>query len=282
MSNSQNKNIKNAQKVLETLLPKTYCVSVIYTVQHHSLPQTMPKSRLFKRNMPRTQGTKSPGWFRPASARGYRAPNPRPLAMRSIPKVLSRKKDFVENSATASVSPAVQHLDIIDQGTGFSDRNGQRTQIIGLHVRGRINWSPSNSTTNVDQVGYYVVWDRTPSGNLSQAAEILNLTGGQDANTAFPNLNGQDRFIMLARKSWLMTKVNASATVVANANTQIELDDYFGFARSLTTVSNLGITSGVIAQRTSGALYLIPFGGIATDLNPSEMTFNYRVHFTDL
>lgn len=240
------------------------------------------KSRLFKRNMPRTQGTKSPGWFKPSSARGYRAPNPRPAAARQYPKILNRKKDFVESSAAASVSPLVQHLDIIDQGTGFSDRNGQRTQITGLHIRGRINWDGSNSTTNVDQVGYFVVWDRTPSGNLPLAAEILNLGDGTDANVAFPNLNGQDRFIILARKSWLMTKVNTSATVVANANTQIELDDYFGFGRNLTTLTNLGQTSGVIAQRTSGALYLIPFGGIPVIDDPSVMTFNYRVHFTDL
>lgn len=235
------------------------------------------KSKLFKRNNggKKTYGQGKSAYFRPRRMGGFYAPNPRPPV--SIYSTQRKEiKALTGYSATLALSEAGQcfHLDQIPQGTGVTDRTGQKHQVTALHIRG--DWHMNNSAVD-DHVGYMLVWDRQPNEALATPGDII--AGGTDIIKGFPNQDNNGRFIILARKTH--TACNQDANDEPTNQSQLWfVDDYFQFSRSLiaTTVTGGGPT---ISDRTSGALILVGMG-LRPAAQAANLAFSYRLYFNDV
>ena len=238
---------------------------------------TMPKkfkSKLYERN----NAGKSPrlGAVAPRVLGGWRMPNPRPpVSTKSINRM--ETKALTGSSATLAMTESGQcfHLDQITQGPGVTQRLGQKTQITAVHIRGHIN---QKAGVPFDNVGYYLVWDRQPNEALATPGDILALTG-VNAIEAFPNLDTQERFIILGKKMHKMANEDTAGSHFNDSMTWT-VDDYFQFSRKLVTTTVLA-GSGLISDRVSGALLIVGVGRNPV-ASASNFAFNYRCYFNDV
>lgn len=213
---------------------------------------------------------------------GFFLPNPSPPPGRK--QINSREKKqrtFNLQSSGASSESAPNHLDIIAQGAGASQRIGQKFKVTGIHIRGEMLF-PTENIIRTDTAGYYLVWDRQPNGAIAVLNDILD-TEGTDVTSAdaFPLASNEARFIILARKSHNFVKQQTQPTAFDDRWT---VDHYLQFNRSLIATSKnvdeLGSTpSGGIGTRSSGALLMLPFGNNTTEL---PFTYSYRLYFEDV
>ncbi len=235
------------------------------------------RSKLFNRNKgghAKLGGSTRSGGFFP--------PNPSPPAGRK--QINSREKKqrtFNLQSTPARSDADPSHLDIIAQGTGASQRIGQRSKITGIHIRGEMSL-PTEIANRTSSAGYYIVWDRQPNGALAVLNDILD-TEVNDVNSvdAFPLASNEARFVILARKTHNFVK---QETASSSFDDRWTIDHYLQFNRSLLTTSKnvdeLATTpSGGIGTRSSGALLLLPIGDTTAEI---PFTYSYRVYFEDV
>lgn len=239
------------------------------------------KSKLYKRNAGGS-GKKSALLYSPRRTQGFYPPNPQPP--RSALGINRREQKyrtvFPVGSEECLENPDVIHLDIINQGTGANERLGQKFKVTGVHIRGFFNIQGARAK-NHDFPGYYLVWDKQPNELLPISGQILALSGGTNADFTFPLAGNEDRFIILARKQAQVNKSdNQVDTTGLLNNSTVLIDDYYQFKRNLQATTLLG-GNGNIDVRTTGALYLVPFGRYPTGV-ASTMDYNYRVYFEDV
>ncbi len=280
------------QKVLETLLPKTFCSSSSFekndtgTVQHHCSPQTMPvyKSKLFKRNNGGFTRKPYPKRAKSAPSRPvYNGANPRPPKSNLSHVNTAEQKVITGTLATIALKDTGQcfHLDQISQGTGASQRLGQKHRVTGFHIRGRWN---VNIQAAFDNPGYMLVWDRQPNEVLANPGDILSDIGSTDSSRAFPNQANIARFQILGRKT------HPSANAIAQTSGTIPhstdssywaVDDYWDFSDKRLNATQVLSGDGLIGDRISGALILLGIGENSSSV-AANMTFNFRVFFEDI
>jgi len=235
------------------------------------------KSKLFQRN---NAGKRQmvPASYSPRFSGGFRSANPKPKVSERSTQRLENKSITVAGALIiANDTGNVFHLDTIGAGTLASQRTGQKHQVTGVHLRGRV---PMVSTTPYDQSVYYLVWDRSPNEIKPGFADIFQMASGIQACHAFPNNSNSERFIILARKAKNMTNADTANTTEYNESMQWSIDDYYSFSRKLIATSVTGGGS-TISDRTSGALYLVA-GGLQAGAAAPTMQIDYRLYFNDV
>lgn len=239
------------------------------------------RSKLFNRNQG-GHGKVGGGLYLSRRTGGFHPPNPSPPPGRK--QINSREKKQrtfnLQSTPCSSVSPP-NHLDVIAQGTGASQRLGQKYKVTGVHIRGEL-LLPTETGIRSDTAGYYLVWDRQPNGAVALLGDVLDVESAAVTSAdAFPLASNESRFIILARKSHNLIQQQTGTTTFEDRKT---IDDYFQFRKILIATSKnvdeLGSTPlGGIGTRMSGALLMIPFGN-----NLAEVTFeySYRLYFEDI
>lgn len=233
------------------------------------------KSKLFRRN---NGGRKLVSTSRNhGMSGGFRAANPKPKVSDRSTQRLENKSITVATAVSAvNTAGNVFHMDTIGQGTLASQRTGQKHQVTGVHIRGRI---PMDNDASYDEVGYYLVWDRQPSEIKPGFPDIFQTGVGVNSINAFPNNSNSERFIIISRKTRSMTNALVAGNQY-NATMQWSIDDYYQFSRKYIATSITGGGS-TISDRSSGALYLVTVGG-NTGGGATSMNFDYRLYFNDV
>ena len=169
----------------------------------------------------------------------------------------------------------VQHLNRIAQGTGQNRRIGNAYRNLGIHLRGWIDQGAANSGGKLarDTLRVSVVWDRSPNKVLASYSEIYNVSPASLAGTALPNYTEEDRFTILATKTYTMQS-GASDQV---GRKRMDLDEYIGFPRNLITKHVGGATGGEITVQNTGALLLCIGGSL--DSSQTDQFSELYCHF---
>jgi len=239
------------------------------------------RSKLFLRNQG-GHGKVGGGLYLNRRTGGFHPPNPSPPQGRAQINTKEKKqRTFNLQSTPAFKTAPPNHLDIIAQGAGASQRIGQKFKVTGIHIRGEMAL-PTESGIRTDTGGYYLVWDRQPNKSLAVIGDVLDEEAGAVTSAdAFPLASNESRFVVLARKSHNLIKRETAAGSFDDRKT---IDDYFQFRKTLiATCQNVdelgGSALGTIGTRTSGALLMLPFGN-----NTAQITFeySYRLYFEDV
>lgn len=237
------------------------------------------RSKLFRRNNGGTV-TKKPYAKRSKAVVNRAAPRPQRLPV-SVVNTAERKQ-LTGAGATLALKDVGQcfHLDQVTQGTGATQRLGQKYRVTGVHIRG--DWIIQLNTRR-DNIGYYLVWDRQPNEALANPGDILNLTG-TDSIKAFPNASNDGRFQFLARKDHSATTAVFGATAALttlNHDSVWHIDHFFDLTDSRLIATNVIAGSGLISDRTSGALLMVGIGDNSATV-AANLSFTYRVYFEDV
>jgi len=224
------------------------------------------KSKLFKRNN--------------AGKRSALMAQPFPFPGPSRRNVNVKESKYIQNNQQQQLchtDGVISHLDVIDQGVDQDERLGQKFQVTECHIQGSITINAA--TTQLEQAGYTLVWDTQPNRALpSTFGTVLN---GTPSQYAFPNPDRQDRFIYLAKREFTLTKADATNSAGYNDSSIVKINAKHIFKRKLVACCSTNQTSGVIANRPTGALLLLTTG-ISAVANASTMDFSYRVYFHDV
>lgn len=219
------------------------------------------------------------GIRRKRSRMGGTFANPKPPLSRSnINSDTTKFKTFARSvvpMVSAMTTPALQ-LDNIDRGSSDLERIGSKWKVLAVHFRGSIQASMVVGGVPLTTAGYYVVWDKQPNKTSALFGDVFS---GSDPAASFALGSNDDRFVILKHRRFNITMQDSTGD--ANDNSQHQLDDYIKLGAGKVCHSTLGTTSGLITNRTTGALLLFPYSDKAAGQFEPVMTFGYRTYFED-
>ena len=109
-------------------------------------------------------------------------------------------------------------MDIVARGSQETQRLGHKWKVTALHLRGHIRCA--STVQDCANTGYYVVWDKQPSGAAAQFGAVFN---GTSAPYAFPALSGDERCKIIAHRTINMTYQESALD--ANSKSQYVIDN---------------------------------------------------------
>lgn len=205
--------------------------------------------------------------------------NPKPpLSTSNINSDTTKFKTFARSVVpmiNSMTSPGIQ-LDSIDRGTSDLERIGSKWKVLAVHFRGSIQASMVVGGVPLTTAGYFVVWDKQPNKASALFGDVFS---GSDPASSFALGSGDDRFVIVKHRRFNITMQDSTGD--ANDNSQHQLDDYIKLGASRVCHSTLGTTSGLITNRTTGALLLFPYSDKASGQFEPVMSFGYRTYFED-
>lgn len=168
---------------------------------------------------------------------------------------------------TMNTTPVLLLLNGLAPGNSASQRIGMKVAIRTLELRARV---ATTAGTGVDQTCRWLIFvDRQSNGVAPTAGDVL--TGNLDT---FRNLANRKRFkIILDRHFPLSASAENGSIRVFHA--------YLKFRRPLLVEFNTG-TAGTVADITSGAIYIMVLGNIASGTTDANMNGTVRFRYTDM
>ena len=233
------------------------------------------KKRKVKLVVRTASGTKRSRSFRIAGTSGNPKP---PLSRTNINSDTTKFKTFARSvvpMVNAMTTVGLQ-LDSIDRGTSDLERVGSKWKVLAVHFRGSVQGSMVAGGVPLTTAGYFVVWDKQPN---KAAALFGDVFSGSDPASSFALGSNDDRFVILKHQRFNITMQDSTGD--ANDNSQHQLDDYIKLGAGKVCHSTLGTTSGIITNRTTGALLLFPYSDKASGQFEPVMSFGYRTYFED-
>jgi len=174
------------------------------------------------------------------------------------------------------------------QGAGLFNRVGNRISLKSLHLVGQL-FPTTNSTTGVaEYLRILVVYDKMPNGAAPAIADILadqDETGTLTTSTwSNMNLNNRDRFKILMDDRIHVPNNSAGqegdqfAAVIDykgeyNINRFIRLQDLETMFKASST--------GQLSDVSTGNLWLVTIGNVASSANGYQLRWNARIRYTD-
>lgn len=206
--------------------------------------------------------------------------NPIPAAV-SLPINIdtTKQKTYIAQYYTPTNDPTAVGfvMDDIGRGTSDTERVGSKWMPTALHLRGRVNANLGGNDTQI--LGYYIVWDKSPSGAAAQFSQVFT---GSSPFFSFPASSTDDRFEIIAQKRFNLTVQN-TAPGEANSNSQHLVDHYIRLPGKHVCHSTIGTTSGAIGNRTMGALLMFMYSESANGSQvTSNATLSHRTYFADV
>lgn len=168
---------------------------------------------------------------------------------------------------------AISHLDVIPTGTGVSTREGKCCQITSFQVRGECQ---SGTTTAVALGAVYFVWDYQPNKALAAVLDVLDTASAN----SFIKRENASRFRILAQRHYSMTGLLGTP---ATGCEQFAVEEFIRVPASSSVVTcTINDTTGVIADRVSGALLMVTVGDTAAGTAAPNYNVGIRVNFRDI
>lgn len=174
------------------------------------------------------------------------------------------EKKFVDTTVTGdcSTTGSVTALNLVDEGTGVSQRVGRKICMKSVQLRGQIRPEDALTTgancTIPTHVRVMIIWDKQVNGVIATIAEILSAATSQ----SFMNLNNRERFVVLMDKAMLVgpqiMDTTATQSVAAVGVAGRIINKYKKFPQSTFTIFD-GTGAG-IADINTGGLYAVCIG----------------------
>lgn len=181
--------------------------------------------------------------------------------------------DLAEANYAVNTTGSVTALNLVAQGTDYTDRIGRIIKPVSVQVRGTFL---GEDATTLDQLGrVMLVWDSQPNGaTIATIAQILNAA----TSTSFNNLQNRDRFKIIRDEMVNLGGVDTTATQTYASKGPENINWYVPLGNDYVTQYNT--TTGVIAAVSHGALLLVTIGSNATTAG-HLFKASTRVRFTD-
>lgn len=183
----------------------------------------------------------------------------------------------------------VQCINLIQQGSGISQRIGNKVNLKSLRMRLRI--VPTG--VNCGQSNYariMLLWDKQPNGTYIASNSILsdsiqNNTVSNGTLTSNINPNFFDRFVVLRDIFRALPQVEAGDvtqvdTLAPTEGSCLVIDDYVKL-KEMQTIYTGTANPTLISNVTSGALLLLVLGSRAATTDPWQIQGHMRLRFYD-
>lgn len=201
------------------------------------------------------------------------------------PNSVEKKVYDIANTATSvSTTGSITLLFLPALGSDMNNRIGRKTLIKSIYLRGYINLDAAQSGVSVPidsdaQMGrVMLVWDTQPNGAAPTITDILSTATPQ----SHLNINYRDRFKILMDKEFVFDAfytINTASQALALSNRNIHAIKKYKKV-NLETIFN-ATNGGTIADISSGALFLVTVGSVASGTNDITLNWTSRVRFTD-
>lgn len=191
-------------------------------------------------------------------------------------KWLKYEKKYWDNYISTDVTTAPGWLNCFSpgQGSGPTNRIGNRTQLISLQIRGQINQydvTSSGKATVNQLVRVFLVQDRQPNnlGSTTLLTNILDVTIAP-SGLAFPVVSWSNRFKIIKSEVFEMDKINGEV---------YHLDWFIPLNVSTTFNAN----NGTIDDISTNCFYLCYCGvpALSPSEDPIQVRFSTRARFYD-
>ena len=212
---------------------------------------------------------------RSRTAGGYANPHPSPsTAAINADTVKSRTFQALVYRPNNVMTNTPAQMDVIEKGPGDNERIGSKWALTALHLKGWMRGTSAQAA--YVNSGYYVVWDKQPNRALPPMNDVFI---GTAPSFMYPAASTDDRFIIIAHKEFNLI---APGTGVLGDKSQYLIDDYIKLPRNLICHSTLGTSSGLIANRQSGALGLFVYSSEnLADVTRPTLSIAHRIYFQD-
>lgn len=193
-----------------------------------------------------------------------------------------------DSTANPPVTQTMRSLNLVQQGTGASQRIGRKITVTSLYVKAFFAMI-KNSMDPTITVRTIVYQDMQCNGTgLASIGELLALPEGRTPYLAFMNLANRGRFRVLANKS--VTLNSGTSTFLSTAADTTTSTRFSGSGRHLTlsfprlripveikapNQANTPITIEHVASNNIGIIYL------ASSNNAVTVTHTTRIRFSD-
>lgn len=183
----------------------------------------------------------------------------------------------INSNTSASYTPAVQLVNLVDQGTQNTQRVGSKIRITALQVRAQFGAVPSQlATWEALGIGgrmcrLLFVYDNQPNGALPSLNQILDDTGSSSTYfvVASRNQNYIERFDVLLDETFVLGSAGPNVHII---------DRYIKMSKeSVWANSATGVISGMI----QGSIVAFVVDNNGTGANPTYYQWQAKFTFTD-
>lgn len=196
---------------------------------------------------------------------------------------------IAETRLNASTTGVLQAL-MVQQGVGTNQRIGNTLTMKSIRLRFRLAPTGFAELTN-SMVRLMLVYDRQPNGAYPTTATILSNIDQAGTISAFDpdgdiNVNNMDRFIVLMDEYHIVPAVDILTTsnfnLIGPTSKECFVIDRYIKLRGLEQKYSATSSPMVIANQTTGALYLFSMGSVATGGEPYCWHGKVRLRYFDM
>lgn len=179
--------------------------------------------------------------------------------------------DLTSATYACDTTGTVTLLNGVAIGDDFTDRDGRRTTMKSLFIRGTVY--PIDETTEPTLARIIVVYDRQSNGAAPVFADLLTVT----TSVAHLNLNNRSRFQIIADEQFFIGKVTTTATqTYAGSPTGHSVNIF----RKLNLETQFSGTGATVASIATGSIYMFTVGNQAVNAGCIFQVAT-RIRFTD-
>jgi len=189
-----------------------------------------------------------------------------------------------------NTTASIQCLNLIQEGSSFYNRIGRRIEMKSVHLTGIIQQT-SHATVINDYVRILVVYDRQPNGALPAISTMLASYDqtGTSTTTVFDGVNPdqRERFAVMAdirlalpASSGTSAGAPSSSSAADGVNATFNINRFINL-RGLQTHYQASSNPAVIGDVSTGALYIVGFGGIASGSEGYQGRIGVRLRYCD-
>lgn len=198
-----------------------------------------------------------------------------PRARAPQPKAIRSENGFVDLASAAkamNTTGSITLLATVAQGASVNQRIGRKVLLQSVHLRGQ---AQADSATLVANGAMLVVYDKRPQDSLPAITDILDTANSH----SFRNHDNTGRFQVIRRKNWSF--VGNSATAAQNTpKSAYVLDEFVKLGNRPFNFGSAG--TGAIGDITTGALYLVTVGNVASGTGDAILTVGARTTYKDI
>nr|WAE42732.1 MAG: capsid protein [Cressdnaviricota sp.] len=185
----------------------------------------------------------------------------------------------------------VQALNLCQQGTGISQRVGNKISMKSLKIRLQLQQTANTSPQTNNHNRFLIVYDRQPNTTYPASNTILSSIGGNNvlANGIYTdslNPNLMDRYTilmdeMLVLPQWDTGAITATSNTTSTEHREFCIDRYINL-KSLVTNYSGSASPMTLSLISTGALYVICYGSASINGTDSWQLYgSIRLRYHD-
>lgn len=182
--------------------------------------------------------------------------------------------DIASGTLGLNTTGSITHIDVVPVGSTVNSRDGRKFKNTSMQIRGV---ALSDSTTATSTGAMYLVWDRQPNKALAGITDVLDSV----SSYSFAKRENTQRFKIIKKWRWTFNGNNTTAGQ-QTSNTSYDIDDYVRLPPECVAECTTADTTGVIANRVTGALLLVTVGNQPAGTADANVIVTTRVNFVDI